>query len=219
MRKLYTILYVCFMTLYADESSLLIKAINVLDRFMVISEERIPPKLLRQAGAIAIIPDMIKGGVIVGARYGKGVLLIRQYRGWSDPLFIRMYGGSLGWQIGLESIDIVLIFHDAKSALEILDHSITLGADLSIAVGPLGRDLSAATNLKFKAKIYSYSKTMGVYAGIALAGAKLEVDYEANQRFYHCEPTKFYRILQGKCHNDNPYIQILKRKLMEYVKW
>ncbi len=219
MRKLCILLYLCFINLYADENSLLIKVVNVLDRFMAISQERIPPTLLRQAGAIAIIPDMIKGGLIVGARYGKGVLLVRQYRGWSDPLFIRMYGGSLGWQIGLESIDIVLIFHDAKSALEILDHSITLGADLSIAVGPLGGDLSAATNLKFKAKIYSYSKSMGVYAGIALAGAKLEVDYEANQHFYHCEPTKFYRILQGRCHTNNPYVQILKQKLIEYAKW
>ncbi len=218
MKKL---LLFCFMlfALYADENSLLIKAVNALDRFMALPEERIPPKFLRQAGAIAIIPDMVRGGVIVGARYGKGILLIRQKGEWSDPIFIKMYGGSLGWQIGLESIDVVLIFKEAKSALELLDHAITLGADLSVAVGPVGRIAGAATDIEFKAKIYTYSRSMGAYAGIAFAGAKLEVDYEANQRFYRCDPSKLYLILQGKCHKDNPYLKILKQKLKEYSRW
>ena len=218
MKKL---LLFCFMlfALYADENSLLIKAVNALDRFMALPEERIPPRFLRQAGAIAIIPDMVRGGLIVGARYGKGILLIRQNGDWSDPIFIRMYGGSLGWQIGLESIDVVLIFKEAKSALELLDHAITLGADLSVAVGPVGRIAGAATDIEFKAKIYTYSRSMGAYAGIAFAGAKLEVDYEANQRFYRCDPSKLYLILQGKCHKENPYLKILKQKLKEYSKW
>ncbi len=216
-----TLLLFCFIlfALYADENSLLIKAVNTLDRFMALPEEQIPPRFLRQAGAIAIIPDMVRGGLIIGARYGKGILLIRQGKEWSDPIFIRMYGGSLGWQIGLESIDVVLIFKDAKSALELLDHAITLGADLSVAVGPVGRIAGAATDSEFKAKIYTYSRSMGAYAGIAFAGAKLELDYEATQHFYHCDPSKLYLILQGKCHKNNPYLQVLKQKLKEYSKW
>ncbi len=219
MKKL--LLFFCFalLTLHADENSLLIKAVNTLDRFMALPEERIPPKFLRQAGAIAIIPDLVRGGLILGARYGKGILMVRRNGSWSDPIFIKMYGGSLGWQIGLESIDVVLIFKDAKSALELLKHTITLGADLSVAVGPVGRAAGAATDIELKAKIYTYSRSMGAYAGIAFAGAKLEVDYEANQHFYHCDPTKLYLILQGRCHKENPYLKVLKQKLQEYSKW
>ncbi len=218
MKKLW--MFLCLMTIAcANENTLLIKAVNALDRFMALPEERIPPKFIKNAGAIAIIPDMIKGGMIVGARYGKGVLFIRKGGDWSDPIFIRMYGGSLGWQIGLESIDVVLIFEDSKSALELLNTKLTLGADLSIAVGPVGREGQASVDSGFKAKIYSYSRSMGVYAGIAFAGAILEIDYDANQRFYHCDPSKLYLIVNGKCHKNNEFLRVLKRKLREYSKW
>ena len=219
MKKLLLFFFFVLLALHADENSLLIQAVNTLDRFMALPEERIPPRFLRKAGAIAIIPNMVRGGLIVGARYGKGILLVRRNGHWSDPIFIKMYGGSLGWQIGLESIDVVLIFKDPKSALELLNHAITLGADLSIAVGPVGRIAGAATDIEFKAKIYSYSRSMGAYAGIAFAGARLEVDYEANQRFYRCDPSKLYLILQGECRKNSPYLKILKRKLQEYSQW
>ena len=204
---------------FADENGVLIKAVNALDRFMAIPEERIPPKLLAKAAAVAIIPNLVRGGFIIGARYGRGVLLVRNGKSWSDPLFIRMYGGSLGWQIGLEAIDVVLVFADRKSALELLNGKVTLGADLSVAVGPVGRAGQAATDITFKAKIYSYSRSMGAFAGIALAGAVLELDYDANMRFYGCDPSKAYLIIQGRCHKRNEFVKILKRKLKEYSTW
>ncbi|MRI58376.1 MAG: hypothetical protein C6H99_02605 [Epsilonproteobacteria bacterium] len=187
---------------------------------MALPEERIPPKLFKKAGAIAIIPNLVRGGFIVGARYGKGVLLIKNGKEWSDPIFIKIYGGSLGWQIGLEAIDVVLVFADKKSALELLEGKVTLGADLSVAVGPVGRAGQAATDIDFKAKIYSYSRSMGAFAGIALAGAVLEVDYDANMRFYGCDPSKVYLIINGTCkHKNNQFLKVLKRKLNEYSSW
>ncbi len=208
-------LFLCLVIGWASEQSLLIKAANTLDRFMAIPEEQIPPRLLSQAKAIAIIPDLIRAGFIAGARYGKGVLFIREKGGWSDPIFIKMYGASLGWQIGLESIDVVLVFVDRSAAMDLLQHGITLAADASIAVGPIGRTGLVGV----KAQIYSYSRSMGAFIGVALAGANLEVDYNANVRFYGCEPLDIRRILRGNCHKKSDILRILKAKLQEYTSW
>lgn len=218
MKKIIAIFLFCF-SLFANENSTLIAAVNALDSFMALPEERVPPRLLAKAAAVAIIPNLIRGGFVVAARYGKGVLLFRQNGSWSDPVFVKLYGGSLGWQIGLESIDVMLMFRDRKSALQVLSNSLTLGGDLSIAVGPLGRAGQKATDLGFEAQIYSYSKSMGAFAGLALAGARLEVDYDANARFYHCDPYKVYQIIDGKCHVRNSFVDVLKQKLQEYANW
>ncbi|NPA03365.1 MAG: lipid-binding SYLF domain-containing protein [Epsilonproteobacteria bacterium] len=179
---------------------------------MSISQERIPSKILLDAQAIAIIPNLIQGGFILGARYGEGVLLLKDSKkGWSDPLFIRLYGGSLGWQIGFEAVEIVLIFPKKESALEVLKHKLVLGLDLSIAVGPIGKMKHPLPN------IYSYARTMGVFAGLALAGSVLEVDYEANSRFYRCDPSKIPQILEGNCLKENNIVTLLKQKLQRYT--
>ncbi|WP_041354004.1 lipid-binding SYLF domain-containing protein [Nitratiruptor sp. SB155-2] len=218
MRK-FALLFLLGIYIIANENGTLIAAVNALDRFMALPEERIPPKLLRRAAAIAIVPNLIRGGFVVGARFGKGVLLVKNRNGWSDPVFIKLYGGSLGWQIGLENIDVILIFKNRQNALRLLSNSLTLGGDLSIALGPVGRAGQKATDLGFRAQILSYSRSMGAFAGLALAGSRLEVDYEANAHFYHCDPYKIYQIIQGKCHVTNTYVQVLKEKLREYASW
>ncbi len=204
---------------WSSEDSILINAANTLDRFMAIPEERIPPKLLSRAQAIAIIPNLIRAGFVAGARYGKGVLFFKQKDNWSDPIFIKMYGASLGWQIGLESIDVILVFVDRSAASKVLQNGITLAADTSIAVGPVGRAGMVGAATKFKAQIYSYSRSMGAYIGVALAGSTLEIDYDANQRFYGCDPQKIYSIINGECNKKSEFVRILKNKLREYSSW
>ncbi|GEM_PF-3283767 len=208
-------LLVCFT--YANVDSIVIKSASALDRFMALPEEQIPPKLLRKAKAIAIIPNLIRGGFIAGARYGKGVLLVRTQNGWSDPVFVKLYGASLGWQIGLESIDVVLIFTDMTSVQKLLSGSLTLAADASIAVGPVGRAASVGTD--FSAQILSYSRSMGAYVGIALAGATLEVDFDKMAQAYRCDSSKIYLVIQGKCRLNNQFVQILKDKINRYSAW
>lgn len=208
-------LLVCFA--YANVDSIVIKSASALDRFMALPEEQIPPKLLRKAKAIAIIPNLIRGGFIAGARYGEGILLVRTANGWSDPLFIKLYGASIGWQIGLESIDVVLIFTDSSSVHKLLSYKLTLAADASIAVGPVGRTAIVGTD--FHAQILSYSRSMGAYVGIALAGATLEVDYDKMVQVYRCDPSQLYFVSEGKCRINNPYVQILKDKINHYSAW
>ena len=216
MKKLWIFLFLAIFS-FADVDSIIIKSASALDRFMALSEEEIPPKLLRKAKAIAIIPDLIRGGFIAGARFGKGVLLVRMPQGWSDPIFIKLYGASLGWQIGLESIDVVLIFTDMKSVQKLLNGTLTLAADASLAVGPVGRAASVGTD--FHAQILSYSRSMGAYVGVALAGAQLTIDYDLMQRVYRCDPMQVYRILHNRCRYNSQFVQILKQKLQRYSSW
>ncbi len=217
--KKFFMLFLFSLTLFASPNEILIDAVNTLDRFMALPEEKIPLKYLKKAQAIAIIPNLIRGGFIAGARYGKGILVFKKKGGWSDPVFIKLYGASLGWQIGLESIDVILIFVDRKSALKVLQNKVTLAADISIAAGPVGRAGMVGSVTKPKAQVYSYSRSMGAYVGVALAGSSLEVDFEENQKFYGCDPQKLYKIIDGKCNVQNEFLKVLHQKLREYTEW
>ncbi|MBI5233747.1 MAG: lipid-binding SYLF domain-containing protein [Deltaproteobacteria bacterium] len=160
-------------------------AVEVLEQLVSIPEKTIPPALLGNAGGIAIIPNVIKAGFIIGGRYGNGVLMTRKKDGqWSDPVFITLAGGSIGWQAGVESVDIILVFKNARSVEGIIRGKFTLGADASIAAGPVGRQASAATDIQLKSEIYSYSRTRGLFAGLSLEGASMQINYDANEAFY-----------------------------------
>jgi lipid-binding SYLF domain-containing protein len=144
--------------------------------------------MLREAQAVAILPGVIKAAFVFGGRHGKGVLLAREAdNSWSRPTFISMTGGGVGWQIGLESTDLVLVFMTRTSVNRVLagKGKITLGADVGIAAGPLGRQAEAATDAQLKAEIYSYSRSRGLFAGISLQGGVLLVDHRANDFYYH----------------------------------
>ncbi len=219
MKKIFLIVALSISIFASDLDALIIKASKTLDSFMAIPEEQIPPRLLGKAQAIAIVPNMIRGGFIAGARYGKGLLFIKMDDGWSDPVFIKMYGASLGWQIGLESIDVVLVFLDKKVAYKLLQSGLTLAADASLAVGPVGRSSMVGAASKLKAQVYSYSRSMGAFVGVALAGSTLEIDFDANQQFYKCDPQKIYLILEHRCNVRNQFLDILRQKLIEYTSW
>ena len=161
------------------------QATEVLQELARIPEDYIPQQLLAQAHGVAVIPGVIKVGFGVGARHGRGVLVVRQKNGeWSNPSFIKLTGGSVGWQIGGQSTDVILVFKNAKSVVGITNGKFTLGADASVAAGPVGRHTEAATDLKLKAEVYSYSRSRGLFAGVAIEGAALIINDNANATFY-----------------------------------
>jgi lipid-binding SYLF domain-containing protein len=160
-------------------------AADVLDQLSRIPEKSIPPSLLSRAYAVAVIPNVVRAAVGVGARRGKGLLVVRQDdNSWSNPAFITMTAGSFGWQIGADSTDVILVFKTRKGVDGIANGKLTLGANASVAAGPVGRQTSVATDIVFQAEVYSYSRSRGLFAGVALEGAGVTMDRKANASFY-----------------------------------
>jgi len=159
-------------------------ATTVLSDFSKMKES-IPSELLAVTQGIIIVPKLINAGFVVGGKRGKGVAMIKKADGsWSDPVFVTLTGGSVGAQIGVQAVDLVLVFRHSKSLLDIKKSSFTLGGDVSVAAGPVGRNSSASTDYKLEAEVYSYSRSKGLFAGISLSGASLDVDGAANSAFY-----------------------------------
>lgn len=148
-------------------------------------KESIPSELLAVTQGIIIVPKLINAGFVIGGKRGKGVAMVKKADGsWSNPVFVTMTGGSVGAQIGVQSVDLVLIFKHSSSLTSIKNSSFTLGGDLSVAAGPVGRSSTASTDYKLEAEVYSYSRSKGLFAGITLNGAALAVDAPANTNFY-----------------------------------
>jgi lipid-binding SYLF domain-containing protein len=167
------------------EAEIVQKSLAVLTEVQAMPDLQVPDWLLQRAEGIAILPEVVKAGAIVGGSGGTGVLLVRHSDGsWSNPLFIGMGSGSFGWQFGVQAADIVLVFTTRKSIEGITDGKITLGGDASAVAGPVGRTASAATSVTFDAEIYSYSRSKGLFAGVSLAGSVLFIRDNANGRFY-----------------------------------
>jgi lipid-binding SYLF domain-containing protein len=160
-------------------------AAQVLDELKQTPDQNVPGWLLDRAYAVAVVPGVIKVGLTIGGRYGKGAMAVRREDGsWSNPVFINLAGGSFGFQIGVQSTDIVLVFMSRASIEGIVGGKVTLGADASVAAGPVGRQTSAATDIGFTAQVYSYSRASGLFAGVALDGSALTIDRSSNEDFY-----------------------------------
>jgi lipid-binding SYLF domain-containing protein len=160
-------------------------ATDVINQLSRIPEQAVPPSLLSRAHAIAVIPKVVKIGFALGARRGKGVIVIRRDDdSWSNPAFITLTGGSIGWQIGAQSSDIILVFKTRRGVDGIASGKMTLGVDASIAAGPVGRHTELATDIQFEAEVYSYSRSRGLFAGVALEGAGVTMDEKSNAAFY-----------------------------------
>ena len=180
------------------EAARVAASIDVVNQIMAIPEKSIPPALLADAQGLAIIPGVIKVGLVVGGQYGRGVLVVREKDGsWSRPVFVTLTSGSVGWQIGAESTDFILVFKTRKSVEGILKGKYTLGADAAVAAGPVGRRAAAATDVKLAAEIYSYSRNRGLFAGVSLEGSALQVDNAANGAFYGRVNPPASEILEG----------------------
>jgi SH3 domain-containing YSC84-like protein 1 len=173
------------MAMPSRETVVVDSATEVLGQIMSIPGRSIPGSLLAKAEGIVIIPGMIKGGFIVGVRHGRGVIVTRDRAGvWQPPTFVEITGASIGWQAGIEGTDLVLVFRTKNSLQNLMRGKFTIGANASAAAGPVGREAQAATDAALKAEIYSYSRSRGLFAGVALDGASLSVDQAATNAYY-----------------------------------
>lgn len=159
-------------------------ATEVLEEYSTMPEKAIPESLLANAKAIAIFPGMVKAGFIFAGQFGNGVILRREGDGWSAPAFFRMSGGSVGFQMGGQSSDSILIITSERGLKGLLENKLTLGADASVAAGPTGRDAEAKTDWQMTASIYSYSRNRGLFAGVSLDGMVINQDKKANASYY-----------------------------------
>ena len=165
----------------AEESS---KAAKALDEIMGIPDKAIPQTVFDSAECVAVFPSTIKGGLILGAQKGDGVVSCRTPSGWSAPVYLDMTGGSVGPQIGVQSTDFVLLFMNRKGADHLLKNEFTVGAEASVAAGPVGREAGASTDWKLNAEILSYSRSKGAFIGAALNGVKISTDNSDMKSIY-----------------------------------
>jgi lipid-binding SYLF domain-containing protein len=169
----------------SPEAATVEAAEQVLNDIMAIPFKAIPQSLLSDAQGIAIVPGMIKAGFVIGVRRGHGVLVCRDAQGdWQLPEFITVTGGSVGWQAGIQGTDLVLVFRTQRSLQGLASGKVTVGADVAAAAGPVGRSAAAATDLGLKAEILSYSRSRGLFAGVAIDGSAIEMDRTRTVAYY-----------------------------------
>jgi len=161
-------------------------AVRVLNEMQASPDQNVPHWLLERAYGVVIVPNVLKVGLGIGGRRGNGILVIRHPNGhWSNPVFINLTGGSFGLQMGVQSADVLLVFTSRESIEGILGGKVTLGADASVAAGPVGRQTAAGTDIGFTTQVYSYSRTKGLFAGIALDGSAVTIDGKSNGAYYN----------------------------------
>jgi lipid-binding SYLF domain-containing protein len=164
-------------------------AASVLEEIQSTPDIGIPDEVMGSAECVAVVPSMLKGGFVFGARYGRGVASCRTAKGWSDPAFFTIEGGSFGLQIGGQAVDLVMLIMNNKGMQNLLNSKFKLGADASVAAGPVGRHAAADTDWKMRAQVLSYSRARGVFAGLELNGAVVKQDRESTLEFYsHMQP-------------------------------
>jgi lipid-binding SYLF domain-containing protein len=173
------------------------KAAQVFQEIMNAPDQGIPQDLLESVKCIAIIPGDVKFAFIFGANYGRGVATCRTGHGWSAPMYIAVDGGSVGYQIGGSSTDLVMLFMNDHALHSLLSDKFKLGADASVAAGPVGRSANAGTDLKLTAEILSYSRSKGIFAGVSLEGAVVQADKSGDKAMYGDDVDR-HEILSGK---------------------
>jgi lipid-binding SYLF domain-containing protein len=173
-----------FAALSKDETKRLGEAATILTDLRNAPDKGIPEELWKKAQCVVVIPSMKKAAFIVGGEYGSGVMSCRTTTGWSAPVFMQLAKGSWGLQIGAEEVDLVLLVTNRRGIEKLLEDKVTLGADASVAAGPVGRSANAATDAQMSAEMLSYSRSQGLFAGINLSGGVLKPDKEADARAY-----------------------------------
>jgi len=168
----------------------------VLQQIMGAQDRTIPIDILHSATCVAVVPGMMKGAFVFGAQYGQGVVTCRTGHGWSAPVFIRLAGGSFGFQIGAQSTDLVLVAVNDRGFQDLLKNKFKIGADASAAAGPVGRAGQASTDWKMNAELLSYSRNKGVFAGISLDGTSVTQNQDDTNTYYGA-PHSFESILHG----------------------
>src|ERR1700674_3439281 len=193
---------------------------TVLEEIESAPDQGIPEEVLGSAECVAVVPTMLKGGFIIGARYGRGVASCRTPKGWSAPAFFTVKGGSIGLQIGAQAVDLVMLIMNDDGMKNLLSSQFKLGADASVAAGPVGRHAAADTDWKLKAQVLSYSRARGLFAGLELSGAVISQDKDSTREFYgHMVTSK--ASLQGEIEpppGAYPFLQTLAKWAKEASK-
>ena len=179
----------CALSLAADEkeskaADRVQAAADVLNEIQAAPDAGIPEEVLRSAECVAVVPSMLKGGFIVGAKYGRGLASCRTPKGWSPPAFFVVTGGSFGFQIGGQAVDLVMLIMNKDGMKHLLSSEFELGADASVAAGPVGRHAEGNTDWKMRAEVLTYSRARGLFAGITLNGAEIKQDKDSTREFY-----------------------------------
>ncbi len=159
-------------------------AADVLDEIQDAPDKGIPQEVLGSAECVAVVPSMLKGGFIVGAKYGRGLASCRTPKGWSAPAFFVVTGGSFGFQIGGQAVDLVMLIMNKDGMKHLLSSEFELGADASVAAGPVGRHAEGNTDWKMRAEVLTYSRARGLFAGVTLNGASIKQDKDSTREFY-----------------------------------
>jgi SH3 domain-containing YSC84-like protein 1 len=195
-----------------DVQNRLENATLVLHQIMAAPDKGIPEEVLDHAKCIAIVPHMIKGGLVFGAENGKGIATCRTENGWSAPAFFAITGGSWGLQIGVEGVDLVMIFQGDRGMQRLEDAKFQIGADASAAAGPVGRHATADTDWKLNTEILTYSRAKGLFAGLTLTGADVRRDNDSMDALYGPDVST-HRVLRGEVATPasaNPFIDAVR---------
>jgi lipid-binding SYLF domain-containing protein len=186
---------------------------TILDEIMGAPDQGIPSEILGSAECVAIVPSMLKGAFGFGAQYGRGVASCKLQSGWSAPAFFSLKGGSFGLQIGGQAVDLVMVVMNQRGMQALLANKVKLGADVSAAAGPVGRQAEATTDWKMRAQVLTYSRARGVFAGLSLNGAVIRQDHSSTESFYgHMIP--FKNLLTGMTpapKDAQPFILAIRR--------
>jgi SH3 domain-containing YSC84-like protein 1 len=182
------IVCVCSFSFAADEETKANEraqaAADVLNEIQAAPDKGIPEEVLRSSECVAVVPSMLKGGFIVGAKYGRGLASCRTEKGWSAPAFFVVTGGSFGFQIGGQAVDLVMLIMNKEGMRHLLSSEFALGADASVAAGPVGRHAEGNTDWKMRAEVLTYSRARGLFAGVSLNGAVIKQDKDSTREFY-----------------------------------
>jgi lipid-binding SYLF domain-containing protein len=181
-------------------------------------KDSIPSQMLQVTEGIIIVPKLINAGLGIGGKRGKGIAMAKLENGtWSDPVFVTITAGSVGFQAGIQSVDLVLIFKSRSTLLKIGGGSFTLGGDISATAGPVGRNSSASTDYKMEAEVYSYSRTKGLFAGISLQGAAIDIDEDGDKDFYG-KDVDSKTLFSGSGEGNMASVKALKEELESLYK-
>ena len=225
--RLTLLLSLCSLALAADDQAKESKATDrlqaaadVLNQIESAPDSGIPREILSKAECVAVVPSLLKGGFIVGAKYGRGLASCRTPKGWSAPAFFMTTGGSIGFQIGGQAVDLVMLIMNNDGMQHLLSSQFALGADASVAAGPVGRHAEGNTDWKMRAQVLTYSRARGVFAGVALNGAVIKQDKDATREFYGHMVT-FKAALTGEVDPPpaaNPFLTMLANWAQDAAK-
>ena len=198
------------------ETDRLTEAARVLDEVLAAPDKGVPEAIIEKAQAVVVIPSTVKGALLIGAQRGKGVMSVKSASGWSAPAFVTLTGGSVGFQIGGQATDIVLVVMNERGIDNLAQNTFKIGGDASVAAGPVGREATASTDYKLQAQILSYSRSRGLFAGVSLAGSTIRADRNANEKIYGVGYSTKNIVVEKKVEATaaaEPWLKVLKEKM------